>query len=263
MKIFRLAAILTALVLSGCASGYQQFYRPASADWKVVRSTDEPVVSRSSGRPQEDVGTMFEAGYGLVGTAAFVGALQDRAGAVAQAKKVGANRVVIGNTYRNTQSGVTPITTPTTTTAYTSGSVRPYGGGYGASYSGMTTIYGSETTYIPYSVDQYEQYALFFAPLQRKGLGLMVYMPTDEAKRLAGTNKGHQVTHVRRDSPAYRADILPGDLLVTFGGRDLIEPKDFITAVTASYGRDIDVVMYRGSVRIVKHLFLPGPDQTW
>lgn len=254
-------AALAALMLSGCANNYQKFYKAEPPDWKLVRSMEEPVLAQSSGTAQVDIQRMFTDGYGVIGSSAFVAPLADRAGAIAQAKKVGANRVLLASQYRSTRSGAMPITTPTSSTAYTSGNVY---GSYGSSarYSGTTTTYGSETTYVPYSVDHYVQYALYFGPLQRKGLGVMLDRPTDEAKRAAGTNKGHQVSAVRRGSPAFQADILPGDLIVTIG-RDMVEPDDFTAAVISNQGSKTEFVLYRASTQITKTLVMPMPDETW
>jgi hypothetical protein len=261
-------AALAAMTLAGCVSPYQEFYEPAREGAFVIPTTEEPMEIPSSGDLKQDVRLMYQEGYGLIGSSGFNAPLADRAGAIAQAKKIGANRFIVEAKYRGTRSGVMPITTPTTSTSYTSGTVTSSGGYYSglgnsASYSGITTTYGSETTYVPYSVDRYEQHALYFGPLPRKGLGIFFASPTEEARQLAGTNKGYQVMLVRRGSPAFRADILPGDLVVSIGGRDMTEQGDYRAAQAANYGRETEFVIYRGADRIVKKLRFPAQDETW
>jgi hypothetical protein len=263
-----LVLILAAMTLAGCVNPYEKFYQPVREGAFVIPSTEEPMELPSSGDLKQDVRLMYQEGYGLIGSSGFNAAMADRAGAIAQAKKIGANRFIIEAKYRSTQSGMMPITTPTTSTSYTSGTVRSTGGYYSglgssASYSGTTTTYGSETTYIPYSVDRYEQHALYFGPLPREGLGAFMIPPTEETRQQAGTNKGYQILVIRRGSPEFRADMLPGDLIVTIGGRDIVEPRDYWAAVAANYGRETEFVLYRGSARIVKKLRIPERDETW
>lgn len=255
-------AVLAALPLAGCVNPYAKFYQPSRDGEQVILTQEEPREIPSSGDLKQDVRLMFQEGFGLIGSSGFNAAIADRKGAIAQAKKIGANRFIIEAKYRSTQSGMMPITTPTTSTSYTSGTAY---GSYGssASYYGTTTTYGSETTYIPYSVDRYEQHALYFGPLPRKGLGAFMIAPTDEIRRQAGTNKGYQIVVIRRGSPEFRADMLPGDLIVTIGGRDIVEPSDYWGAVAANYGRETEFVLYRGSDRIVKRLRIPEPDEIW
>jgi len=261
MRKWILAAV-AAVALTGCVNPYQKFYYPAREGAVVIPSMEEPREIPSSGDLKQDVRLMYQEGFGLIGSSGFNAALADRKGALAQAKKIGANRFIIEAKYRSTQSGMMPITTPTTSTSYTSGTAY---GSYGnsASYYGTTTTYGSETTYIPYSVDRYEQHALYFGPLPRKGLGAFMIAPSDEARQQAGTNRGYQVLVIRRGSPEFRADMLPGDLIVAIGGRDIVEPSDYWSAVAANYGRETEFVLYRGSDRIVKRLRIPEPDETW
>lgn len=257
-----LVLILAAVVLAGCANGYAKFYKPVPEGALTIPSQEEPVVFAGSGDPKQDVAQMFVESYGLVGVSEFNGAAQKHAGAIAQAKKVGANRIILDSKYRNTQSGVMPMTTPTVSTAYTSGTV--YGGvGSSARYSGMTTMYGSETTYIPYSVDRFDQRALYFAPLPRKGVGIQFILATNETRQAAGTNKGYQIMLIRRGSPAFRADFLPGDLVVMIGGRDIVEPRDYRAALVLSQGQDTEFVLYRGATRLVKQMRIPEEDETW
>jgi len=117
-------------------------------------------------------------------------------------------------------------TLPTTHTAYSSGVVNmmgPSGVGFG-SYTGATTVLGSETILMPYLVDKYDQAAFYFVPLQRKG------------------------------APALMANLVPGDVVAPF---DHQPPYDLATmhqAVDAAEGRTVDVEIVRGGSRITKQV---------
>lgn len=259
-------AVCAALTLAGCANGYQKFFEAGPPHSQVILSQEAPVILPASGKPKLDIDRMYEEGYWVLGAAEFNGAIADTQGAVAQARKIGANRILIWTKYTNTVSGVMPVTTPTTTTAYTSGTITPRGYGYSggsASYSGTTTIYGSQTTYVPYSVSRYDQYALYFAPMERKGTGLLLIEPTDEVRQQAGTNKGLQVRVVRRGSPAFQADIMAGDLIVAINGYEIVHRDDYPTLIAVNEGKDVEVTLYRGSVLLSKRLAVLPRDLIW
>ncbi len=172
--------------LGGCTNGYEQFYKPtpglANSLIHVQPFSGEPRLASNSGDVKRDIRAMYEQGYVLVGVSDFVGAAANQSGAIAQAKKVGAAVVLISSKYQNTVSGALPLTLPTATTSYSSGTVNAFGSGGSATgnYSGMTTTYGTQTTYIPYSIDKYEQAAFYFAPLERAGFGVMLNPLTDD-----------------------------------------------------------------------------------
>jgi len=133
--------LLTSVILNGCGpNGFLKHY---------VGTKYEPLPN------SEPVSVVFPStpeGSKLIGTSDFVSCNgeKDRE-AISAARKVGANYVAWNADYLDTSttSGVMPITTPTTTTTYHSGSV--WGNGGSASYSGYSTTHGSKTTYIPYT----------------------------------------------------------------------------------------------------------------
>ena len=221
-----------AAMLAGCANGYAQFYQPNTnpvVAQDTIRSGEQPQLRSSTGDPRQDVEIMFTEGYEVVGSASFNGPMNNIHGAIDQAKKVGASIVVANRKYTNTVSGVLPLTMPTTQTSYTNGTVNAYGSGGFASgnYSGTTTTYGSETTYIPYSVTRYDQQALFFAPIKRVGLGIMPRALTAEEAQALGSQRAVVIRAVRRGSPAYNADILPGDIVRSVNGAAVGDFDDF------------------------------------
>ncbi|WGU40345.1 PDZ domain-containing protein [Phenylobacterium sp. NIBR 498073] len=253
-----LAAICAAALLSGCSSGYSKFYQPVDYTGQTI--VPEPVmgatpsVQVSTGDPLKDVLIAFRDGYSPLGQASFNGPQEGARGAVGQAKKVGATRIIMSAEYASTISGTLPITTPTTTTTYSNGTAQifGYGGSASGTYSGTTTTYGSQTNYVPYSVDRYDQSAIFLAPIPRKGYGLRVRpLDLDEARRY-GTNRGLVVVAIRTGSPGFLSDILPGDVILQVNGRPVYDLASYNAAMP--WGQALDLEIRRDGVVIRKSL---------
>ena len=123
--------------------------------------------------------------------------------------------MLVSSKYTHTISGAMPLEVPQTTTSFSTGTATAFGpGGTATAYgSGMTTTYGSQTVMMPYSIARSDFGAIFFAKVRPK-VGIF-YLPTDEEtrKRLQ-TNAGVIVKEVMEGSPAFRADILPGDVIL-------------------------------------------------
>lgn len=259
----RVTALCAALLLAGCANGYEKFYQsvpPPTTGFAPVAG--EPQLTSGTTDARETVIQMFQSGYGLVGLADFTGPAQDRAGAIAQAKKVGASLILVSQKFQNTVSGTIPLTLPTSTTSYTSGTANAYGtGGYASgTYSGTTTTYGTQTTNIPYSVDRYEQTALFFAPLQRRGLGIFVAPLTDAQRQQIGTNQAVQIVAVRNGSPAFLADVLPGDYLASIDGKPVYDAASVAQAFTQAAGHAAQLALLHNGQKVSKSVPVPAAE---
>lgn len=227
------------LFLAGCASGYSEFYQDYSEQWQpyVAPSTAEPKVVSMSGDVDQVVNRMYADGYALVGISSFNGPVEERSAAIEQARKVGAERIVLDARYTNTNQGAIPFTTQQAVTSTTSGNVSAYGRGgavYGT-YSGTTTTMVPQTNYIPYAVDRYDQMAMFFAPLGPACVGVLVVDLTEEQKQAIGSNKAVRVTSVRRNSPAYEADIVPGDLIMSVDGKPYSEASVIVSGAVSNF----------------------------
>ena len=255
-----LMIVLMAVWVSGCTSGYKQFYRPLSGAPVPDPLNSEPITASSTGNTETDILRMFEAGYVLIGSSNFVGPLEDTSAAVRQAKSVNAARVVVGGRYQSTAQGSMPITTPTTTTAYTTGTANIYGGGmptYGT-YSGTTTYYGTQTSYVPYSVDRYEQFALFFSPAPPRILGALMAPMTDAMKQAVGSNKGVAIRAVMNRSPAYQADLNPGDVILSIDGTETVDIPTAQNLIRQKIGEDMDLQIFRSGKSFSKHVLVPA-----
>ncbi|WP_146740186.1 PDZ domain-containing protein [Hyphomonas sp. GM-8P] len=242
-----------------CSSGYSQFYSDYSQGNKsIAPATSAPKVANVSGTPKEVIYTMFTNGYTLVGESSFNAPSEDTSQALTQAKKVGAEYVVLRSNYTNTVSGSIPITTQQNVTSRTNGTATAYGTGGMATgtYSGTTTTTVPVTTYTPYSVRRYDQSALYFAPMKEPCLGVLPEELSDDEKIMLGTNKGLRVAAVRKGSPAYDADILPNDYILTVNQQPVID-----TTPAPKTGQKMELGIVRGRNRISVQ-FIGGPGCT-
>ena len=231
MRVKVLAAILTSALLSGCQSGFSQFYEDYSAPLRgrLLAPASDPRVIAGVGNSDQVIASMFVDGYALIGKSLFNGPIEGRAAAIKKAREVGAEIIVLDAKYTNTNQGSVPITTQQATTSTTLGNVSVYrgGGSVVGTYSGTTTTVSPQTTYISYSVNNYDQQALFFARQGIPCVGFMLAELSDEDRRLIGSNKGLRILAVRRNSPAYNSDIIAGDLVLSIDGRAIAGSSDF------------------------------------
>lgn len=213
------------LLVSGCAGGYAQFYTDTSAPWagQLIAPRAAPSVVQGTGNMDRDVALMWQEGYALVGYSSFNGPF-DPYGVQVQARQVGAERIIRYAQHTGTEQGAIPYTTTRAVTTYETGTANAYGSGGSATgtYSGTSTTYVPTTNYIPYSVSRYDQTALFFAPMGSACFGALLTDPTDTQRRAVGTNNVAVVDAVRTGSPVYLANLLPGDLLLSFAGMPVL-----------------------------------------
>jgi hypothetical protein len=161
-QLNRLALVaISSLVLAGCASGYKSFYQPAIgvtpeaiAARRAGPPPATPILERSApGNAETILASYAKRGFGMIGHSIFnSGKSESESSALEQGKAVGADLVLVLNPqYTGSVTSNIPITIPTTTTSYTTGSATSYGsGGTATAYGNATTTsYGSHTTYIP------------------------------------------------------------------------------------------------------------------
>jgi S1-C subfamily serine protease len=131
------------------------------------------------------------------------------------------------------------------------------GGMVNGSYSGTSTTYVPQTTMVPYSVDRYSQIAAYFKPLDRKGLGVKFDSLSDQQRQQIGTNKGLAITAVRKGSPAFMADVLPGDIILSVNGQPVFDAQSSFAAMLAARGGTADLVISRNGDQIKKSVSVP------
>jgi hypothetical protein len=173
-----LMALAALINLTGCVTmnGFSQFYQdraganitnlpPYSGSTKIIPTSDSI----------NDAKELIRNGYGLIGSSEFSGPLQSDTALMSQAKKVGADVVLISATYLGSEQRVVPFTQYNpgqTSTTTSSGTVNANAWGSGGYAYGTGNYYGSSTTtspgtfntqYIPVTVQRYQYEAGFWS----------------------------------------------------------------------------------------------------
>jgi len=255
----------TAALLAGCANGYAQFYRPAQgatpdviASLRVAPASGQPFVERAA-PPGSDATQLLDAyakrGFVLIGSATFnSGHNESENAAIQQGVKVGADLVLILNPrYTGSTTTAVPLTVPTTSTSYSTGTATAYGpGGVVNAYgSGTTTTYGTSTTMIPITVNRSDYGAAYF--VKRKwSFGAMWRDLNDSERQELESNKGVYVRLVVDDSPAFLADVLPGDIILAIDGAPVLNVASISNMVKVRAGQEVKLSLYRRGARLEK-----------
>lgn len=263
--IFRTASVvLGCVLLTSCASsGYKAFYTPAEgatpeeiARLRAAPPPETPKLERSAPVSADQILSAYaQRGYALIGYSMFnSGARESEVSALEQGRLVGADIVLVLNpSYTGSVTTVVPITTPTSTTSYTTGSATAYGPGGTVNVYGnaTTTTYGSKTTNIPITTHRNDYGAVYFVR-QKFSLGLFVRNFEDHERQKYQTNQGVVVRTVVNDTPAFFADILPGDVLLEVDGVRVPNQESFTAMATTKSGQTVELVLLRNGATLTK-----------
>jgi len=274
-----LPVILSALLISGCAAnGFEKYYSPQPGSEKLAASpyvekpAEEPKVYTHSNDIQGDAKRLAEDGYVLIGTSSFYGPANrvSKSQAIDEAKRVGASIVLIKTSYKDTVSGSMPYTVANPTqyaTVNTTGTVNSYGsGGYAnGSYNSTSTVAmpGGYSTYnIPYNISRDDFFASYWAKLSKEKMRLGIrYVPLpDDVRQRLKRNTGVLVPVVVNGTPAFKANILEGDVILKVNGADVIDVPGFDAQLTQLAGQTAEFSIIRGEEPIVIKVRLnPNP----
>lgn len=255
--------LVISLVLTGCANPFVEFYHDSTGGIDlskapgVVLPTGEPKLFQGN-NPDTDHQLMLEDGYNLVGYSSFNGGNVNVNDALIQAKNLYAETVLVYSTYTGTRSGVVPLSLPDTRTSTTTLSGSAYGSdGYSNFYgTANTTTYGTQTSYIPYSVNRHDYLATYWIKMKPPILGVSTRDLTPELRQSIGSNKGALVIAVDRNSPAFRADILKGDILRRINEVELYDANNFHNIIVNFAGQKVVVEILRDGKEIRKEIQL-------
>jgi len=258
---------LATLTLVGCENGYSKFFvRAAGATPEAIAASRNgpppatPSLERTDQPPKAVVEAYARHGYGMIGYSSFTsGRNASEEGAVKQGQAVGADLVVVMSPrYAGSVTTSVPITTPTSQTAYTTGTATAYGsnGGSATAYgNSTTTTYGSRTTYIPMTINREEFGAIYF--VKRKYIfGANWRDLTNDERQQIQSNSGLYVTSIVDDTPAFKANVLVGDIILAIDGQPLGSQEQATKAFYALKGQTVELSIERGGHVIQKAVTL-------
>lgn len=262
-RITALAALALIALLTGCASGYRQFYRPAQgatpeaiARLRAAPPPEMPLVERAAPADHAAVLDAYaKRGYVTIGSSMFnSGRAEQESAAIAQGRTVAADLVLILNPrYTGSVTTSLPITTPTSSTTYSTGHATAYGsGGSVTAYgSGTSTTYGSTTTYVPITTHRADYGAVYFVK-QRFALGAFFRDLNDVERQDLQSNRGAIVRLIVDNTPAFYADVLVGDLVTAIDGVPVSNSEGVGALLRERRGKEITLSLLRNSQRIEK-----------
>ncbi|MEX3635935.1 PDZ domain-containing protein [Paraburkholderia sp. BR14320] len=263
MKKTLLASMVGLSVLTGCANGFSDYYHGMSRE-----QIDEKVGARAAVEPKTIHATdvkaeserLAENGYWLAGESSFQGRETRFAesSALTQARKLGAEIVVLASGDAGSESVAVPIVTPTTSTTYSSFSGNA-SNGYGTTHVngfGSSTSYGTSTNFIPMTVHRANYYAGYWVKQKPAVLGVTLLPLNGDQHRTIGTNSGLLVRVVVIGSPAYKADIFQGDYLMAINGEPTSDVQDALRILRAHAGQSVKLSLLRNGTTISKDVQL-------
>lgn len=265
IKITRYALpTIVSLLVTSCVSGYNSHYTPAIGatpeaieNLRASPPPATPIIERSA---PTDPGTItsayFKRGYGVIGFSKFnSGRNESEDAAIRQGQNVGADLVLVFTPqYTGSVTSSMPITTPTTSTSYTSGSATAYGSGGSVTAYGnsTTTSYGTKTNYVPITVHRSNYGAVYFIKTRSSTLGAIYRNLNDAERQDIQSNQGVVITSIRDDSPAFIADLLSGDIIISVDGIKVKNEDVFSQMINERKGQNISLSLVRREQGIEK-----------
>lgn len=264
MQAFRSVLFATTVLFTcSCTNAYKTFYKQAPGATpeaitmtRVSPPTGSPIVERSKpADPQTVIDAYMKRGYAIIGSSFFnSGQPEPENAAIKQARLVGADLVLIFNPqYTGSVTSSIPITTPKTSTSYTTGTATAYspGGTVTAYGSGTTTTTTTQTTYVPITTHRSDYGAVYFVK-RRFGLGADFRDLNDAERQMLQTNKGVTIRLIVDDSPAFDADLLIGDIITAIDGTSITNSERFAAILGEKRGQLITISIVRHGQHIEK-----------
>lgn len=257
--LFGLAALIN---LTGCMTtpnGFSQFYQDSVGGntSRLQPYSGSTKIFTASSHPTDDVKNLFRNGYIEIGASAFTGPSQSDGALMSQAKKVGADVILVSSAYLGSQQAAVPwiqYHPGQTYTTASSGTVNANAWGSGGYAYGTGNYFGTSTTttpgtystqVIPVTVHRYQYEAVFFRRGKPPILGVVAEPPSQEVRQRLERNTGVVVWVVLVGSPAFDANILDGDVILKINGDNVTSVKDYSEKLTRLAGQTIDLDIWR------------------
>ncbi len=252
---------ILAIFLISCTSTnpYTRFYYSNIGENTISDCPDfilpyeEPKLYTSNNL-ESDLNKLIMNNYHLVGYSFFNADGVNNDLAISQAKTVGAALILVKNKHTDTVSGSIPMELPTklTSTSSNSGSV----GGYSYSYSSYTRTNNTKTYNKAFNKSRFDYIALYFVENAPLKLGIqMIDIPLDVRKTLK-RNSGAFVQYVKNDSPAFYADIVPGDIIIKVNDIEINNRKQLAEVINDCKGIGTKFKIIRNNEVVTKSIRL-------
>jgi hypothetical protein len=271
-----LSVLVLGMLSSGCVNDFQQSYKRSNVSSDVALlpySGSTQLIG--SGNLRVDEWRLQQEGYVLIGVASFHAGGEVSADEVKeQARAVGADVVLWSNKYGETRQEDLPFTQNRPAVlgernAY--GTVNPAANAYGSSGNsngpGAANLnaaptpakpdyFGSDTA--PVTIQTYEYTAEFFRKAESLVFGAFGSKMPEELRQRYRRNGGVVVSAVAAGSPAFKSNILPGDVIIKINDLDVNTVEEYNRAINAERGNAPVITFIRdGEIDSVSVIFNP------
>jgi hypothetical protein len=219
------------------AGPIDDFFRASGAKSEDIIISKSPPQVNLSYDLDADLKHAFEDGYLVLGVSSWVGRTQDPKNVSRFAKKINASIAFVHLRYIETVSGGTQVM------------MMPIIGGYGGMIGGAH----------PVSFDKYEQTTYFLAKVKPESIGLGIHFDplTPIQARAIGSGKGLSIKAVVRGAPAFDADIIAGDIILTIAGQDVSTADRLIRTKVDCAGQTVPVEIIRNGQPQILQITMP------
>jgi hypothetical protein len=164
---------------------------------------------------------------------------------VEQAKGVGAQAVLYCSDFSHTEEGVLPYLSYQPGQTFTTQEHGTIGGSpyWGSSTTSTPGTY--QTQFIPYQRRVYIQGATFWRRLKPGRCGAQFVPLTEELRAKLHRNTGVLVAAVVEGGPAFRAEVLRGDVITQVADRPASTVQDVMDAIAALAGEKVRLNIIR------------------
>lgn len=253
----RTTVLVWAGFLVGCANNFTTYFHPETTTLqRDVLPWSGQVQIQGTTDIRRDGGALRRRGYLPLGSSSFsTGQSVSEDQLQWAGSTYGADIVLYQSEYLGSRTDSVPMTAyqpGRTSTTQHSGVAQvnpsPIFGGPVIGYTGtsVTEVPGTySTTYVPITVDRYSHVATFWRKARPSLFGVSVLALPDDLRRSLERNTGVLVGFVVDDSPAFRANILPGDVLVGIDAVEIESLRDFSRKVDVFAGKQCTVFLIR------------------
>ena len=114
------------------------------------------------------------------------------------------------------------------------------------------------TNYVPYNIDRYSYVAMFYR--KRSFVFGANWVPLDANQRQQlQRNTGVVIVTVVDGTPAFLANILPGDILLTIDGEQITTDQNFRAQTVARAGKKVSIGLLRNGKEMTIEMELGRP----
>lgn len=238
-RFFQPFLILALLLLSGCASPVYKYFTPVA-----VSNADAPKPClypevKSISNINNSLQQYYREGYVQIGQSSWDDEASDiQSDLLKKSKEINACLVLVYRKQTGTETEEMP------SSVYMSPGFGYYPGYYGGGFE----------TYQPYMVSLYQYNVFFLKQMENFYTGLYITDLDDQSRKAIQSNKGVVVALVVNNSPAYNADIIPGDIIIQVGKFILTNTDSFNNAVEFYQGQNVIFTLYRNGNKLNKSI---------